>query len=60
MYSLATRPMQRKSCETYQDAKLEGVKTERRFVVNELLLLQESERKLYLSVVRGIVSLGYM
>ena len=52
--------MQRKSCGAYQDAKLEGVKTERRFVVNELLLLQESERKLYLSVVRGIVSLGYM
>ena len=60
MYILATRPMQRKSYGAYQDTKLEGVKTERRFVVNELLLLQESERKLYLSVVRGIVSLGYM
>ena len=52
--------MQRKSCGAYQDAKLEGVKTERRFVVNELLLLQESERELHLSVVRGIVSLRYM
>ena len=52
--------MQRKSCDAYQDAKLEGVKTERRFVVNELLLLQEPERKLHLSAVWGIVSLGYM